>query len=189
MAYSIYQTDCIVLGIRDLQEHDLMLRVFSPVFGYIRVISKGARKGTSKLRANIQEYAVAHIAAVKGKEFFILTDVRTIFSFIQSRSVVTFLRNSEGLFFDDENDHGTKINTDIYTMLQRMCKLIVWVVSEKKQVPLVQEFFTIYVKGLQGFTGKIDVTEIIELENADLYSWIESNTLLIEDLHNRMQKE
>lgn len=189
MAYSIYQTDCIVLGIRDLQEHDLMLRVFSPIFGYIRVISKGARKGTSKLRANIQEYAVAHIAAVKGKEFFILTDARTIFSFIQSRSVVNFLRNSEGLFFDDENDHGTKINTDIYTMLQRMCKLIVWAVSEKKDSRIVQEFFAVYVKGLQGFTGKLDADGIIELSDAELYSWILNHALIIEDLQNRMQKE
>lgn len=166
-----------------------MLRVFSPIFGYIRIISKGARKGTSKLRANIQEYSLAHVAVVKGKEFFILTDARCIFSFIQSRSVVSFLRNSEGLFFDDENDHGTKINTDIFMMLQRMCKLIVWLVSEKKDVLIVQEFFTIYVKGLQGFTGKIDVEGLIEQTDADVYLWIQNNELLIEDLQNRMQKE
>lgn len=189
MAYSIYQTDCIVLGIRDIQEHDLMLRVFSPVFGYIRVICKGARKGTSKLRANIQDFAVLHIAAVKGKEFFILTDARCIFSFIQSRRVVQFLKNSEGLFFDDENDHGTKVNTDIYGMLLRMCKLVVWAVSEKKDASLIQEFFTVYVKGLQGFTGKLDITGIEALSDADLHAWIFANALLIEDLENRMQKE
>ena len=99
MAYSIYQTDAIVLGAQNIQEHDLMFRVFSPVFGYIRVIAKGARKHTSKLRANIQEYAVVHMAMVKGKEFFILTDIRCIFSFIQSKSVVHFLKQSESLFF------------------------------------------------------------------------------------------
>jgi hypothetical protein len=189
MAYSIYQTDCIVLGMRDIQEHDLMLRVFSPIFGYIRVISKGARKGTSKLRANIQEYSVVHIAVVKGKEFFILTDARCIFSFAQSRKVVNFMRNSEGLFFDDENDHGTKVSTDIYSMLLRMCKLIVWAVSEKKEISIIQDFFIVYVKGLQGFTGKIDVTGVVELSDVDAYTWIESNTLLVEDLQNRMQKE
>jgi hypothetical protein len=178
-----------MLGIRDIQEHDLMLRVFSPVFGYIRVISKGARKGTSKLRANIQEYSVAHISVVKGKEFFILTDARCVFSFIQSRSVVNFLRNSEGLFFDDENEHGTKINTDIYTMLLRMCKLIVWAVSEKKNVSVIQDFFMVYVKGLQGFTGKLDVETMLDLHTLELYVWIEQHALLIEDLQNRMHKE
>lgn len=189
MAYSIYQTDCIVLGMRDVQEHDLMLRAFSPIFGYIRIISKGARKGTSKLRLNLQEYAVTHVAVVKGKEFFILTDARNVFSFIQSRSVVQFLRNSEGLFFDDENDHGTKINTDIYTMLLRMCKLIVFLVSEKKDISSVRDFFIVYVKGLQGFTGKINIEGILLFDDTELYAWIEGNTLLIEDLQNRMQKE
>lgn len=189
MAYSIYQTDCMVLGIRETQEHDLMLQVFSPIFGYIRVISKGARKGTSKLRANIQEYAMLHIAIVKGKEFFILTDARCIFSFIQSRRVVQFLKNSEGLFFDDENDHGAKVNADIYSMLLRMCKLIVWAVSEKKDTEVVQEFFNVYVKGLQGFTGKLDASGILEYSDENLYIWILDNSLFIEDLENRMQKE
>ncbi|MES2985986.1 MAG: recombination protein O N-terminal domain-containing protein [Patescibacteria group bacterium] len=189
MAYSIYQTDCVVLGIRDVQEHDLILRVFSPIFGYIRIISKGARKGTSKLRLNIQEYSLVQIAAVKGKEFFILTDAHRVFSFIQSKRVVNFLRAAEGLFFDDENDHGTKINTDIYTMLVRMCKLIVWTASEKKNVSSIQDFFTVYVKGLQGFTGKIDVENMLNLNDVDMYTWIEEHTLLVEDLQNRMQKE
>jgi hypothetical protein len=158
MAYSIYQTDCMVLGIREIQEHDLMLRVFSPMFGYVRVIAKGTRKVTSKLRANIQEFSVLRIAVVKGKEFFILTDASCIFSFVQSKSVVNFIRQSEVLFFDDENDHGTQVNADIYAMFLHVCKLLIWSMKEKKgieDIELIRDFFTVYVKGLQGFVGKV----------------------------------
>jgi hypothetical protein len=190
MAYSIYQTDCVILGMRETQEHDFILRVFSPVFGYIRIIAKGTRKHTSKLRANIQEYAVAHISTVKGKEFFILTDIRCIFSFIQSKSVVTFLRKIEGLFFDDENDHGTKINEDIYRMLLSMCKLIVWMVSEKKDtthIALVQDFFVVYVKGLQGFTEKIDISTIHSLEKENLYTYVLDKGSEVEQLKSKIE--
>ncbi len=178
MAYSIYQTDCVVLGIRETQEHDLMLRVFSPVFGYIRIIAKGTRKSTSKLRANIQEYSISHVSIVKGKDFFILTDIRNTFSFIQSRSVVNFLKRTEGLFFDDENDHGAQTSEDIYNMLRTMCKLIVWMVAEKKDkgtltedIVYIEDFFIVYIKGLQGFGEKIqlDVKKCIDVSSQELY--------------------
>jgi len=181
MAYSIYQTDCVVLGIREIQEHDLMLRVFSPVFGYMRIIAKGTRKSASKLRANIQEYTISHVAIVKGKDFFILTDIRNTFSFIQSRSVVNFLKRTEGLFFDDENDHGAQISEDIYAMLRTMCKLIVWMVAEKKDkgtlvedMLQVEDFFVVYVKGLQGFGEKlyVDVKKSTEISSQELYESI-----------------
>lgn len=195
MAYSIYQTDCVVLGIREIQEHDLMLRVFSPVFGYMRIIAKGTRKNSSKLRANIQEYAVSHVAIVKGKDFFILTDIRNTFSFIQSRSVVYFLKHIEGLFFDDENDHGAQINEDIYTMLLTMCKLIVWMVSEKKDkgtlvadMVLIEDFFTVYVKGLQGFGEKLHVEMNIEkgMMSQNLYECILTRKNQIETMKTKL---
>lgn len=186
MAYSIYQTDCLVLGIRELQEHDLMLRVFSPMFGYTRIIVKSARKSTSKLRANIKEYSLAHVAMVKGKEFFILTDIKCIFSFVQSKSVVMFLKSIEGLFFDDENDHGENISSDIYTMLLRMCKLIIWVVSEKKDVAGVQSFFTVYVRGLQGFGEKIIVPEVVSMIDTELYKWLTDNKENISKLKDKI---
>lgn len=189
MAYSIYQTDCVVLGMREIQEHDLMLRVFSPVFGYIRIIAKGTRKNTSKLRANIQEYAVSHVALVKGKEFFILTDIKNIFSWIQSRSVVNFLKRTEVLFFDDENDHGAKINADIYNMIIRVCKLIVWLVVEKKDSQdflSAEDFFMLYVKGLQGFCEKMTIDTSADMSSEDLYAYIIENKNLMIELQKKL---
>lgn len=190
MAYSIYQTDCIILGIREIQEHDLMFRAFSPVFGYIRVIAKGTRKATSKLRANLQEYAIAEIAVVKGKEFFILTDTRSIFSFVQSKSVVSFLKHTEGLFFDDENDHGSSVNVDVYQMILIICKLIIWIVSEmpdskETEIHLVEKFFMVYVRGLQGFVEKID-TKDLDMESSLMLAWIQGKRSYIESLEEKM---
>lgn len=175
MAYSIYQTDAVILGVQHIQEHDIMLRVFSPVFGYMRIISKGSRKSTSKLRANIQEYTVVHLAVVKGKEFFILTDIRSVFSFIQSKSVVTYLRQAEKLFFSDENDHGMQVNDDIYNMLLRICKVIIWMISEKKDsqdMGIIQDFFMVYVKGLQGFGEKMNIMALPQSGEMEFYIWM-----------------
>lgn len=192
MAYSIYQTDAIVLGIQNIQEHDLMFRIFSPMFGYIRVIAKGARRNTSKLRANIQDYSVVNVSLVKGKEFFILTDIKCIFSFIQSRTIVNFLKQTESLFFSDENEHDTHTNEYIYNMFIRICKHIVWMISEKKDnnaISRVIDFFIIYVKGLQGFVEKIDVYDFIAMSDVELYINIREIDSKIENLKMKIQKD
>ena len=194
MAYTIYQTDVVILGVREMQEHDLLVRVFSGVFGYMRIVAKGTRRATSKLRANIQEYGVSRIAVVKGKEMFRLTDASHVFSFVQSRSVVNFLRHAETLFFDDENDHNTQVNVDIHAMLLRLSKFLVYLaattvtadVATTVSSRLARDFFTVYVRGLQGFLHKTDVTGVIDMTDAELVSYLQSQR---EDIREMMMKE
>lgn len=191
MAYTIYQTDVVILGVRDIQEHDLLVRVFSSVFGYMRIVAKGTRRATSKLRAHIQEYSLSRIAVVKGKEMFRLTDASHVFSFAQSKSVVQFLRYAETLFFDDENDHGTQANVDIYNMLLRISKFLVYLakidnLSESvRNAKLVKDFFTIYVRGLQGFSHKIDIKNICELSDDLFLKWLTEQKTTIGEMMSR----
>lgn len=190
MAYTIYQTDVVVLGVREIQEHDLLVRVFSSVFGYMRVVAKGTRRATSKLRAHIQEYSLARIAVVKGKEMFRLTDASHVFSFVQSKSVVNFLRYAETLFFDDENEHGTEINVHIYDMLLRISKHLVYLAQSQSpaEIKLAKDFFTIYVRGLQGFVYKTDVTGVTDMDNTAFSAYLYSQKNHIQDMMKREEE-
>lgn len=191
MAYTIYQTDVVILGVREIQEHDLLVRVFSSVFGYMRIVAKGTRRATSKLRAHIQEYSLARIAVVKGKEMFRLTDASHTFSFVQSKSVVNFLRYAETLFFDDENEHGTQVNVDIYDMLLRVSKFLVYLAhidvdnNTLVQAKLVKHFFTVYVRGLQGFLHKTDVTNVISMNDEEFVLYLAGQREHIQEMMRR----
>lgn len=190
MAYTIYETKAVILGVRPIQEHDLFLRVFSDVFGYIHIVAKGTRKAGSKLRPHINEYSIATLSVVKGKEMFRLTDARRIFAFDQSRSVVFFLRQAEKLFYNHEEDYGLDSNNYIYKMLGRLAKLIVYIVNTEVSITPkeVQDFFTVFVLGEQGFVTKIDWAELkdvdtfLALSDSEMCEWIVKNTLTIQDL-------
>lgn len=190
MAYTIYETKAIILGCRPVQEHDMFLRVFSNVFGYISIVAKGTRKSTSKLRGSISEYTVATLGVVKGKEMFRLTDARQIFSFTQSRSVVSFLRASEKLFYSHEEEFGLQTHEHIYNMMLRLCKLLVYVVTYNTDFSRqdVQDFFTVFVRGEQGFLPKVSwgngytIEDFFNLSDDQVCMWLESNKQVVTDL-------
>ena len=190
MAYTIYETKVVILGCRPIQEHDLFLRVFSNMFGYITVVAKGTRKATSKLRGNINEYTLATISVVKGKEMFRLTDAKQVFSFTQSRSVVSFFRAAEKLFFNHEEEFGLQTHEHIFNMMLRLSKLLVYIVSKNTDVPRqdVQDFFSVFVRGEQGFLPKVNwgdgyiVDDFFALSDEQMCVWLESNKVVIAEL-------
>lgn len=190
MAYTIYETKAVILGVRPIQEHDLFLRVFSDVFGYINIVAKGTRKASSKLRPHINEYSIATLSVVKGKEMFRLTDARRIFAFDQSRSVVAFFRQAEKLFYHHEEDHGLETNNHIYKMFGRVAKLLVYIVNEETLLTPkeVQDFFTVFVLAEQGFVTKLDWGEgrkfddFVKLSDTEMCGWIEKNQNIVQDL-------
>ena len=79
---------------------------------------------------------------------------------------------------------------DIYQMFLRMCKLIIWMVSEKKdqtEVHTVNDFFMVYVKGLQGFVEKIDITGYISMSDVALYVAILEMHLDVTQMKTKIQ--
>lgn len=175
MVYTIYETNCIVFDIKNSGEDDCIIKAFSDKFGIINIIAKSFRKSTSKLKANIKPFSINKIAIVRGKEFFRLTSTESIFSFSGSKSLVSFLRIIEDLFWSDERDYFDKTNTQIYDMIIHLSRFIIFLVKNKKpksDLETVKIFFTVYIRGLQGFTSKMNVDDMIKLNNEDLSIWM-----------------
>jgi hypothetical protein len=159
-----------------------LIKAFSDKFGVINIIATSFRKESSKLKGNIKAFSVNKIAVVRGKEFFRLTDVHHRFLFSGSKSLVQFLRIAEGLFFNDERDYFDDVNTEIYNMIIHLCKFIIYIVkgdmnNKKDLLDTVSVFFTVYIRGLQGFVGKVDIDEILNKEGSDLVIWFEGENL------------
>ena len=175
MVYTIYETDCIIFDIRNLQENDVLIKAFSDKFGVINIIATSFRKETSKLKGNLKAFSVNKVAVVRGKEFFRLTDVNHKFLFAGSKSLVKFLRLAESLFFNDEREYFDEINNTIYNMIIHLCKFIIYIVKSDKEnkmhfLDITNVFFALYVRGLQGFAEKINTDEMVKLEGCLLYT-------------------
>jgi hypothetical protein len=167
-----------------------LIKAFSDKFGVINIIATSFRKESSKLKGNITAFSVNKIAVVRGKEFFRLTDVHHRFLFSGSKSLVQFLRIAEGLFFNDERDYFDDVNTEIYNMIIHLCKFIIYIVksdmnNKKDLLDTVSVFFTVYIRGLQGFVGKVDIDEMLNKEGGDLVIWFEGENL---NLNNSYKK-
>ena len=176
MVYTIYETNCIIFDIKNIQENDCLIKAFSDKFGIINIIATSFRKESSKLKGNIKAYSLNRVALVKGKEFFRLTDVNHKFSFSGSKSLVGFLRMAEGLFFNDENEYFDEINVDIYNMIIHLCRFITYIIKsdlpdKKYFIDLTAVFFNVYIKGVQGFTHKINTSEMLKMQEKSLHDW------------------
>ncbi len=188
MVYTIYETNCIVFDLKNLQEDDCLIRAFSDKFGVIKIIAKSFRKSQSKLKANIKAFSVNKIAIVRGREFFRLTDVNHIFSFSNSKSLVSFLRLAESLFFNDERDYFDEINNQVYNMIIHLCKFIIYLIKNNKKdsIEIVNMFFIIYVRSLQGFVVKFDIEEMTALKDNDLFIWFEKESSNIRNTNKKI---
>lgn len=191
MVYTIYETNCIIFDLKNLQENDTLIRAFSDKFGFISIIATSFRKENSKLKGNIKAFSINKIAVVRGREFFRLTDVNHIFLFANSKSLVQFLRLAETLFFNDEREYFDDINNRIYNMIIHLCKFIIYIVKsdiadKKRFLDITGVFFTVYIRGLQGFTGKIDPEDMLSLEGEALSAWLEKEMASLHSLHKKI---
>jgi hypothetical protein len=191
MVYTVYETNCIVFDIKNIQENDCLIKVFSDKFGFINVIATSFRKESSKLKGNIKSFSINKIAVVRGKEFFRLTDVNHVFLFSKSKSLVNFLKHAESLFFNDEMDYFDHINTEMYDMIIHLCKFIIYIVksdnlNKKQYLEMVSIFFTVYVRGLQGFVEKTKIDIPLKEKEEGLIIWFDLNILNLNNLYKKI---
>ena len=81
MAHHIYQTEALVLGSSPAGEANTQLDIFTRELGLIRARAQALRKLQSKLRYSLQEYSLAKVSFVRGKEVWRLTNAALITDF------------------------------------------------------------------------------------------------------------
>ncbi len=72
--YQIYQTEGMVLKSVDFGEANKYLFVFTKEFGLIKIAAQGLRNVKSKLRYGLQEFSIAQLSMVQGKNVWRLTN-------------------------------------------------------------------------------------------------------------------
>lgn len=93
--HHIYHTHSIVLSSNNKGEADKILTLLTKEMGLIRAMAQGIRLNKSKLRFALQDFSLANIDLVRGKEYWRLTSAKSIntFSLIpKNTEIITLVR-------------------------------------------------------------------------------------------------
>ncbi len=69
----VYSTEAIVLRRTDFGEADRILTLFTPSYGKVRAIAKGARRTTSRLAGHLEPFTRTQLLLATGRELDIVT--------------------------------------------------------------------------------------------------------------------
>lgn len=77
-----YETEAVVIRKMNLGEADRLLTIFTPSFGKIRAVAKGARRPGSKLGGNLELLTHSHLLLAHGRNLDIITQSQTLNGFL-----------------------------------------------------------------------------------------------------------
>ncbi|GAG67864.1 unnamed protein product [marine sediment metagenome] len=80
-----YKTKAIILSYMKFKEADKIIRAYSPHFGRISAIAKGARKTKSKFGARLEPFSYCELVLYKGRNLDIITQIEILESFSNIR--------------------------------------------------------------------------------------------------------
>lgn len=93
MSHHIYHTDAIVLRSSPLREANKMLVLYTRELGLIYAQAQGIRLLKSKLRFALQDYSLARVDLVRGR------DVWRVTSALANQSFGSIVRSETGIYF------------------------------------------------------------------------------------------
>ena len=121
----LYRTEAIVLGRMNLGEADWILTVFTPAYGKLRVITKGARKAKSRLGPSLEIFSRSQINLTRGRDLDIVTSAATLDAHLELRQNLDVLGHASHLaellvrLTEDREEHRA-----LYNLLRASLRLL-----------------------------------------------------------------
>lgn len=81
----VYKTPAVVLRRSEFGESDYLVTLYTPEYGKMRAVAKGARKPTSRRTGQVELYALTHLVLNAGRELPIITQAETEEHFLPLR--------------------------------------------------------------------------------------------------------
>ncbi|MCL5025202.1 MAG: DNA repair protein RecO [Chloroflexi bacterium] len=81
----LYRTEAIVLKRVDMGEADKILTLYTPTFGKLRAIAKGARRPTSKLGGHVDLFMCSRLQVARGRDLDIVTQSEIVHAYPRLR--------------------------------------------------------------------------------------------------------
>jgi DNA repair protein RecO (recombination protein O) len=121
-----FRTQAIILSRRDFGESDRLLKIFTPDYGKISAIAKGARKPQGKLSGHVELFARSDVMIHKGRSLDILSQAELIDPYLGLREDLTrgayanYVAELLDRFTADEDINQAELFVLLHETLQRI---------------------------------------------------------------------
>lgn len=144
-----YKTEAVILRRSDFGETDFLVTLYTPQYGKIRAIAKGARKATGRLTGQVELFAQVNLLLSRGRELHIITQAETqqthaIFQQDLERSVIAshFAELLDQFAFEDEE------NTRAY---QLIVAAFSWLQEADSDLNLLARYYEFHLLRVMGY--------------------------------------
>lgn len=148
-----FRTQAIVLSRRDFGESDRLLTMFTPDYGKISAIAKGARKPQAKVSGHVELFCRTDVMIHKGRSIDILTQAELIDPYLGIREDLTrgayanYVAELLERFTADEDIN----QTDLFVLLHQTFQRI----ADDDDPRLAARFYELQLLDLVGFRPEL----------------------------------
>lgn len=186
MAYRHYHTVGLVIGHQMKGEANRLYQILTPDFGLIQVLAQGVRLEKSKLRYNLQNYYLANINLIRGREYWRLVGAE---KFGSANSIqINFFRKISSVLL--RLIHGEESNPVIFSDLSQAWELLSDIENKPEVVRLEDLEIFILIRLLANF-GYLALDAVSErIAQPPVFSWpdvffvVDKRLSLIKDINS-----
>ncbi len=148
----LYRTDAIILRRRNSGEADRLLTVFTPRYGKLQLMAKGARKITSRKAGHIELFMLTDMQVARSRSWDIISQAVTVESYRAIREDLD--KTSQAYYLAELIDRFTEEN-DPNQPLFELLALTLARLSHVDDPYITLRYFELHMLGLVGFQPQL----------------------------------
>lgn len=133
-----YQTQCIIIKQTKLGEVDKIVTLYSPEFGKLKAVAKGACRPGSKLGGNVEPLTYSLVMLARGRNLDIITESQIIDSFLVLKS--DLWRMACGLYILELIDSFTVENSENHPLFDFLRATLHWLCQADNSETVLRYF-------------------------------------------------
>lgn len=148
----LYRTEAVVLRRQDMGEADRLLTLYTPAWGKMRAIAKGARKPASRKAGHLELFMHSSLLIARGQTLDIVTQAEAIHTFRPLREDLerlTYAHYAVELLdrFASEGEENEGLFRLLVDSLERVC--------EAQDLQLSMRFYELRLLALEGYQPQL----------------------------------
>jgi DNA repair protein RecO (recombination protein O) len=148
----VYKTEAIILKRTNLGEADRIVTLYTPNYGKLRAVAKGARKPRSKLGGHLEPLTHSLLVLAQGQNLDIITQCQTRESFPPLRSDLWL--TGCALYIAELVDQFTEEHTDSYPVYRLLHDVLHWI-CDARSPELALRYFELHLLSRLGYEPEL----------------------------------
>jgi len=148
----LYRTEAVVIRRQDIGEADRLLTLYTPGFGKLRAIAKGARRPTSRKAGHLELFIHSTLLIARGRSLDIITQAESLHAFRPLREDLTRITYAHYIveLLDRFTAEGQENAAAFHLLVETLGRL-----CETRDLPLMARDYELRLLTLEGYQPQL----------------------------------